>query len=1005
MKLIGKSKLTSKVVDTTKNFYDYRDSYFTKFRYFDLENAERIFSFATSKEVKATVDNVNLAVSKNDIACTYPDRDDTIHRLSVLFTKRMLAPVLTQSSSSFGDPITFVSTSSGGPTAKTIGRPKTADFIETEAFNKLLVDFNHIPVEIMNTKSELLDTETDLSRNKIRLVSNVEKFLLAKQKLLFDAQNTALASNWQSSWIKYGMVKQYGGFDLFVSSFEPFSMISLSDVSGYDKSAVLTDVYDIRLSFLKKGDLQSPSEFDALVGHVLFNILNPTRILPNGDVVRLDFSNSSGQNNTTTDNCILHTIIIFNLLISIYYSKYQDYPTYDQIVENASAAIYSDDKVLGLNHFLVPESVSEFIALEKDVYAKYGMTIKASASRVFSHIPNQIFSHSEAIEFLGSTSLWDAEKDFYRPVPRLGKLMSSLTQKIVAYNDEDLDPSEQFSKLVQIFSLMSAGRVENELLIAVHAFIEFMFRLYPDYTFQFNEFILAYTNGADLLSPSAFDYQITGNQSGLKNSKHFYTLSGILPPVNFFCVWSGGWMVLKALMERVTKFEKKLEQLKIRTGMTEAGKQWLTAAIDPFHDVALNVQGYPDMVGGSSIVQCVKQTVSITINPVSFPGGADVSVRFEPLLNSVPTFGNIFNSNGIITSTNATQSSFGGLNIRYGPPGVDLSQPGPVQFTQLQPPGTFAKRRLRVIAAGFEVHNATPELYKGGSVTVYRQEQSMDKMVVAGGIPTNSNMELMMVQPGPSSEGNALLLSGSKTWDAAAGCYCVCSLQSLENPASYPKLLGVMETTQYVSRTLSFDNGGAGLPTAGTYFVSTADVGGDRFNNTLMVPLPFNSSGAYFTGLPANSVLKINCNWWIERFPSEIDGDLTVLATPSCEFDPIALEAYARIVRMQPIGVPVCENGLGDWFASCVASVIDGMIGIPIASNLLRAGNYMFDSRAQNNSSPYTNTQSAKQIVQVKPRNPKKAPKGSPARQLQKAAKSNRGENSPKFIGPKRAPK
>lgn len=462
-------------------------------------------------------------------------------------------------------------------------------------------------------------------------------------------------------------------------------------------------------------------------------------------------------------------------------------------------------------------------------------------------------------------------------------------------------------------------------------------------------------------------------------------------------------------MQHVEKFEKLLERLKNRTGMTESGKQWLCAAVDPFHDTALNVQGYPDMVGGSSIVQCVKQTTSITISPAAFSGGADVCIRFEPLLNSVPTFGNVMNANGIVIATNATQSSFGGLNIRYGPPGADLSQPGPVQFTQLQPPRTFAKRRLRVIAAGFEVHNATPELFKGGSVTVFRQEQSMDKMVLAGGDVTQTtyaNFEAMLVQPGPSSEGNALLLSGSKTWDAAAGCYCVCSQQSLENPASYPKLTGVFETTPYVDRTLSLDNGGAGPPTASTYFCSTANSGGARFNNTLMVPLPLNSSGAYFTGLPANSVLKINCNWWIERFPSEIDGDLTVLATPSCEFDPIALEAYARILRMQPVGVPVAENGLGDWFAGCVASVIDGITGVPFASNLLRAGNYMFDSRAsaQNNSSPYTNTQSAKQIVNAKPRNPQKLPKGSPGRRLQKAAKNNRRENSQKFVGPKNLP-
>jgi len=64
--------------------------------------------------------------------------------------------------------------------------------------------------------------------------------------------------------------------------------------------------------------------------------------------------------------------------------------------------------------------------------------------------------------------------------------------------------------------------------------------------------------------------------------------------------------------------------------------------------------------------------------------------------------------------------------------------------------------------------------------------------------------------------------------------------------------------------------------------------------------------------------------------------DLVVLATPSPEYDPKALEAYSIALQDMPVGVPVAENGIGDWFSG-VVNKISNVVGniAPMASKAL----------------------------------------------------------------------
>jgi hypothetical protein len=67
----------------------------------------------------------------------------------------------------------------------------------------------------------------------------------------------------------------------------------------------------------------------------------------------------------------------------------------------------------------------------------------------------------------------------------------------------------------------------------------------------------------------------------------------------------------------------------------------------------------------------------------------------------------------------------------------------------------------------------------------------------------------------------------------------------------------------------------------------------------------------------------VNTVYIIERFPSQLDADLVVLATPSARYDPQALDLYSEIIRSMPVGVPQRMNGLGDWFAEAVSTASD----------------------------------------------------------------------------------
>jgi len=85
----------------------------------------------------------------------------------------------------------------------------------------------------------------------------------------------------------------------------------------------------------------------------------------------------------------------------------------------------------------------------------------------------------------------------------------------------------------------------------------------------------------------------------------------------------------------------------------------------------------------------------------------------------------------------------------------------------------------------------------------------------------------------------------------------------------------------------------------------------------------FDTSGVWYTGLSQTTTLTINWNVYIERFPSQLDIDLVVLARPSPTYDPKAMQFISECIRHLPPGVMVGDNDTGSWFADLIQTGAD----------------------------------------------------------------------------------
>lgn len=397
-----------------------------------------------------------------------------------------------------------------------------------------------------------------------------------------------------------------------------------------------------------------------------------------------------------------------------------------------------------------------------------------------------------------------------------------------------------------------------------------------------------------------------------------------------------------------------------RVELSEGGKNWLIAALDPFHDTILPaLQGYPDVSTGSSVVQVVRQSMEVSQTSGGQPAQStpwDMHVALVPTLLPEAYTQTLDRKNNGFTydATSVGSMPFGGLmargvfntgsNVEWWPVGGA----GNTVLGTLQLDTAYASGLSRVIGIGFEVINTTAVIAKQGSICCYRQCEPERQSTTWVGVPESEgigelvrpfNFSGVPMREPPSNLADAMLLAGSRQWAAEKGAYVVGALHSNANPpqpVTYTKPVWFQATVedQMTSDHTSLVNSAAvRVPTPIEFPTQPVEPLTDpeqaftvAFDFTAMSTTPtkiypYHQCGCVLTGLSPTSTFRINMNIYVEQFPSVSNKTLIVMATPSLRFDPMALEIYSRAMAILPVGVPVAENGLGTWFSELVKEI------------------------------------------------------------------------------------
>jgi len=394
----------------------------------------------------------------------------------------------------------------------------------------------------------------------------------------------------------------------------------------------------------------------------------------------------------------------------------------------------------------------------------------------------------------------------------------------------------------------------------------------------------------------------------------------------------------------ISRSERLMTKLGNVAGVSPEGLEWLKASLDPYHDEPINCRGMPVGDEASSVVQVIKQSINVAANSGN-SGNYDCYITCWPWESYFDIEGNSLALTPVSESpTGFFQSTAGQIHCNTGGitcTSVTANATYTVQTppqVALAPPSRYLQGVYRVIAKGFEIYNTTSELTVQGSITSWRQPTPSPNAAQAtvsyvdgqtvGGTIFSGWPTILPINPPPLTTAQALLLEGTKEWLSKDGAYHVCTINEL-----YPPPIGGSYVQPYINQS----------GTTSGFFITpfTTTVGSLNIASPLKIPWGnFNMQGSILTGLSNTTTLRIDATWYIERFPSNFDLDLAVLATRAPDYDVQALQCYSHAINKMPVAVPVKENGLGDWFKDVVSSVSDyvapvlSMIPHPAAQGL-----------------------------------------------------------------------
>lgn len=401
----------------------------------------------------------------------------------------------------------------------------------------------------------------------------------------------------------------------------------------------------------------------------------------------------------------------------------------------------------------------------------------------------------------------------------------------------------------------------------------------------------------------------------------------------------------------------------------------LKNCLDPFHDTDVAISQFPDGNTRPSIVQEVRSSVSFSV-----PSGSDLICNLMPFMIgpnalSAPMTGTraglqyseavsgggqvSCSAEGVVAGLFTTPTP-GFLDLftvasgnLYYPNGVNAwTSDAAAARTRIAVPNmaSVSSGSRRLLSVGLELHNTTADLYKQGTITCYRKQQSYSQARYLAGTPNAISTAPGAVKFGtsfgagssvtplgfpptmhsaylpPASVGAAMALPGSRQWEAKEGAYLVGTLADPMNQAMRPNEQGFPMLIAYdvdVAEPLGAVTAPNDciiypnlFPSTYSAVVAPAYLTGKQAAVDF-IQTGFNNTGFIATGLGANSTFTLTIKAIWEFAPSVVENvgqSLVWLAKAPPRYDPAFLELYQDAARSLPVAVMVKENPAGEWY-------------------------------------------------------------------------------------------
>lgn len=403
------------------------------------------------------------------------------------------------------------------------------------------------------------------------------------------------------------------------------------------------------------------------------------------------------------------------------------------------------------------------------------------------------------------------------------------------------------------------------------------------------------------------------------------------------------------LTNKIAKSENLLHKVMAKCDISPAGQSYVDIYIDPFKDILETpCLGFIDASTRNVNLHHYKNSTTISAPAGLLPGQKWSCHAFagplfsdhiiEPIQKITDNYVQRANPELI-----AERKTIGGLTILTGVDGVLLGYDN-VAGNVAIPQDFYLNSNSRAIYGAFECHNETPRIYVSGSVMTYRKTELPVESTVIGmnihnqlsTIPdSTSQLDTRYFDAGLGRYDDLMMLPGSKIYPASTGNYNVMSWSSPNLEPGTDKAVA----SEYTDAALGIRRPGYVWYTNTNFTYQPPQPAGNYVHYVDQTNQPFysnfNTSGAYYTGLTPETVLKFNVVFGIEEAPRSNETKLLSLAHVSPAYDPCAIELCSKLNHVMPSGVPVTSNGSGDYLA--MMAELAALIGVP-GSNLLMKG-------------------------------------------------------------------